>query len=578
MPLSFILRWADQLRPDVNDGPTAAWLWPDAVAGITTAAVVIPKAIAYAGLAGLPPEIGLYTVLIPMAVYALLGSSRVVSVSTTTTLGILTAASLHDVVPGADQATMLQTVLALTLLVGALLVLGGLLRLGLLADLISAPVLTGFKTGIGLVIIVDQIPKLIGEPAATGWFGAAARAMIRNLPLANPATALLGLALLLLLLLLHWRVPRLPAPLIVVALSLAAASLLDLDRHGIAPIGTLPAGLPDIRLPYVDATWWVRLRALFPDAAGIALMSFTETVAAGRAFALRGEARLQANRDMAAIGLGNMLGAIFGAMPAGGGTTQTAVNHLAGARSQIAGLVTVLIAILVLLYLAPVISRLPQATLAAVVIVYSISLIKPAELRDILQIRRMEFVWALTALIGVIVLGTMQGITVAIAASLLSLAYQTYRAPVYELARKPGTDIFRQRDPATYPDEVFPGLLMLRTEGRLFFANSGIVKDRLAELIEDHQPRIVVFDLSAVFDIEYTALKALTDLDDQLHDQGITLWLAGLNPAVLHVLARAPLGRRMDEDGRLAQGHIGKGRLFHNLEEAVDAYLKQAPA
>lgn len=572
MPSPLITRWVGQLLPVDADTRLSHWLWPDAVAGITTAAVVIPKAMAYAGLAGLPPEIGIYTVLVPMAIYVLLGSSRILSVSTTTTLGILTAASLQNVMPDADQASLLQGTLVLTVMVGILLVVGGLLRLGLLADFISDPVLAGFKTGIGLVIIVDQIPKLIGQPAGQGWFGANLWTMLRDISDANQATTLLGLSLLGLLLLLRWQAPRLPAPLIALALSLGAAAFIDFDRYGIARIGALPAGMPSLHALQLPADWLTQLRAMLPNAAGIALMSFTETIAASRAFALPGEPPVPANREMAAIGLGNLLGAFFGGMPAGGGTTQTAVNRLAGARSQIAAAVTVAMAILVLLFLAPLISKLPQAALAAVVIVYSVGLIKPRELRDILHIRGMEFFWALTAVIGVIVLGTMQGIMVAVAASLFSLAYQTYRAPIYELARKRGTDVFRQREPEVHPDETFPGLLMLRTEGRLYFGNSRIITDHIARLINREHPRVIVLDLSAVFDVEYTAVKALTELDDSLQRQGITFWLAGLNPRVLHVLARTPLGQRMDEDGRLAEGHIGKGRLFHNLEEAVGAY------
>jgi len=577
MPSSPIVSWVRQLFPVDRDTRFAHWLWPDAVAGITTAAVVIPKAMAYAGLAGLPPEIGIYTVLVPMAVYVLLGSSRVLSVSTTTTLGILTAASLQNMMPGADLPTLLQGTLALTLLVGILLVIAGLARLGLLADFISDPVLAGFKTGIGLVIIVDQIPKLIGEPAGHGWFGMKLWLLLHDLPAVNPATAVLGLTLLALLLLLRWRMPRLPAPIIVLALSLLAAGFLDFGRYGIERIGSIPAGLPQLHLPRIDADLWSQLRAMLPNAAGIALMSFAETIAAARAFALPGEPPVPANREMVATGLGNLFGALFGGMPAGGGTTQTAVNRLAGARSQIAAAVTVVAAILVLLYLAPVIGNLPETALAAMVIAYSIGLLKPRELKDILHVRSLEFVWALIAVIGVIVLGTMQGISVAVAASLLSLAYQTYNAPIYELARKPGTDIFRQLAPDIHPDETFPGLLMLRAEGRLYFGNSRIVADHFTHLVDRHRPRIVVFDLSAVFDIEYTGLRALTELDDRLQARGITLWLAGLNPEVLHVLARTPLGARMDEDGRLAAGHIGKGRLFHNLEEAVEAYLALTP-
>lgn len=570
-------RWFRQLAPDRGGTVIADWLWPDLVAGLTAAAVVIPKAMAYADLAGLPPAVGLYTVLLPMGIYVLLGSSRILSVSTTTTLGILTAAALKDIGASGDTATMLQQAVLLAMLVGVLLILAGLLRLGMLANFISDPVLTGFKAGIGIAIIIDQLPKLIGLNIDKGWLGHNILAILTQLHQANPATALLGLGLAALLLILHLLTPRLPAPLIIVALSLVLASLVDYGAHGIQQIGAIPAGLPLPHLPSFGDDWLLHLRTLLPDAAGIALMSFTETIAAGRAFARSGEKRPQPNRELLATGIGNLVGGLFGAMPAGGGTTQTAVNRLAGARSQLAEAVTVLAAALVLLFLAPLIGRMPEAALAAVVIVYSIGLVNPRELRAILQIRRREFVWAVIALLGVLLLGTMQGITVAVGASLLSLAYQSYNPPVYMLARKPGTDVFRAYDPTRYPDELIPGLLMLRAEGRLYFGNSQTVIDHVTALFQQQQPRVIAFDLSAIFDIEYTALKTLAETDDRLQALGIPLWLAGLNPEVLPVLARTALGQRMDEAGRLAEGHIGKGRLFHNMQEVVAAYLALPP-
>jgi len=573
LSIAAVSRWASQLLPNRRDALIADWLWPDVVAGLTAAAVVIPKAMAYAELAGLPPAVGLYTVLLPMAVYVLFGSSRVLSVSTTTTLGILTATALKDLGAGNDTAMAVQLAVLLSMLVGVLLILAGILRLGMLANFISDPVLTGFKAGIGLAIIVDQLPKLIGLTIDKGWFGHNVFAILTHLTSANPATAILGLGLMALLFLLRRLTPHLPAPLIGVALSLILAHLIDFQAYGIPQIGTVPAGLPQPHLEALGGDWLQQLRALLPDAAGIALMSFTETIAAGRAFAESGEPRPRPNRELLATGFGNLIGGFFGAMPSGGGTTQTAVNRLAGARSQVAAAVTTLAAALVLLFLAPVIGQMPEAALAAVVIVYSVGLVKPAELRAILKIRSREFAWALIALLGVLLLGTMQGISVAVIASLLTLAYQSYNPPVYMLARKPGTDIFRAYDPARYPDELIPGLLMLRVEGRLYFGNSQNVVDHLTLLFEQHHPRVIVFDLSAVFDIEYTALKTLTEVDDRLQKMGRPLWLAGLNPEILGLLGRTPLGLRMDEAGGLAKGHLGKGRLFHNVQEAVTAYL-----
>jgi MFS superfamily sulfate permease-like transporter len=204
---------------------------------------------------------------------------------------------------------------------------------------------------------------------------------------------------------------------------------------------------------------------------------------------------------------------------------------------------------------------MPDATLAAVVIVYSVGLIKPAEFRAIFEVRRMEFAWALAALAGVVLLGTLQGILVAIVVSLVALAYQVADPPVHVLGRKPGTNVFRARTSEHPEDETFPGLLLLRPEGRIFFANAERIAHKIRPLIEEARPRVVVFDLSGVFDLEYTALKMLTEAETRSRENGVLLWLAGLNPGVLEVVRRSPLGAT-----------LGRERMFFNLEQAVAAY------
>jgi anti-anti-sigma factor len=294
---------------------------------------------------------------------------------------------------------------------------------------------------------------------------------------------------------------------------------------------------------------------------GIALMSFTETVAAGRAFAGSGEPTPQPNRELLATGLANAGGALLGAMPAGGGTTQTAVNRLAGARTQAAGLVSAAGTLVTMLLLAPFIGLMPEATLAAVVIVYSIGLIKPAEFRTILKVRRTEFVWALIALAGVVLVGTLKGILVAIIVSLVALAHQVADPPVHVLGRKPGTNVFRPRSKEHPEDETFPGLLLLRTEGRIFFANAARITERMKPLIAEASPKVVVIDLGGVFDLEYTALKILTEAEQRHRERGVSLWLVGLNPGVLAMVQRSPLG-----------DILGRERMFFNLEQAVARY------
>jgi MFS superfamily sulfate permease-like transporter len=239
------------------------------------------------------------------------------------------------------------------------------------------------------------------------------------------------------------------------------------------------------------------------------------------------------------------------------------VNRSAGARSQLAGLVTAGVSLATLLLLAPLLGLMPQATLAAVVIVYSIGLIEPAEFRAILRIRRMEFLWAAAAFAGVVVLGTLKGIAVAVIVSLVALSYQAARPRVYVLGRKPGTDVFRPLSPDHPDDETFPGLLIARPEGRLFFANAQLVSDRVRELVAEHAPRVVILDLSRVFDIEYSALQMMTEGEHRLTAQGVTVWLAGLNPDVLAYVRSSGLA-----------DHLGKDRMFANARAGIARYLE----
>jgi high affinity sulfate transporter 1 len=533
------------------------WGRPDIVAGLTVAAVVIPKALAYASIAGLPIQVGLYTAFTPMLIYALLGTSRVLSVSTTTTIAILVATALDGVTSENNTAALMTASVTLTCLVGAILIVARLLRLGFVANFISEPVLIGFKAGVGIVIVVDQVPKLLGIHFHKGSFFHNVLAIVQGVPQASLLTVAVAVVMIGLLIAIERFLPRAPAPLIAVAAGIAAVSLFGLPAHGVATVGNVPTGLPAFTRPDPQM-----MMALWPPALGIALMSFTETIAAGRAFAKSGEPTPQPNQELLATGLANLGGAFFGAMAAGGGTTQTAVNRLSGARSQLSGLVTSLAALGTMLLLAPLIGLMPEATLAAVVIVYSVGLIQPAEFQEILKVRRTEFIWALVALVGVVLVGTLEGIVVAIIVSLVALAHQLSDPPVHVLGRKPGTNVFRPQSSEHPEDETFPGLLMLRPEGRIFFANAQRIGQKMRPPIAAAKPKVVALDLGGVFDFEYTALKMLTEAEKKLREEeGVTIWLVGLNPGVLAMVRHSPLGETLGQD-----------RMFFNLDLAVSRY------
>lgn len=529
------------------------WLAPDAVAGITSAAVVVPKALAFATIAGLPLQAGLATAFVPAVVYAFLGGSRPMSISTTSTIAILAGTQVSLLAPEGSGVSPLAVAATLSLLVGVVLLAARLLRLGAVADLISDPVLTGFKAGIGLVIVVDQMPKLLGVHISKAGFFRDAVSVVRALPEASVPTLLVGGGLLAGMFLLEHFFPKLPAPLLVVAAGIASSSVLGLAARGVSTVGEVPGGLPPFTPPLASLAG-----DLWPGAVGIALMSFIETIAVGRAFREKGEADPDPDRELTALGAANLAGGLLGCMPAGGGTSQTAVSRRAGARTQLCGSVAALGALATLLFLAPLLGLMPSAALAAVVVATSIPLVKPADFRAIARVRRTELIWAFAATAGVVFLGTLKGILVAVLVSLVALAAQSMKPSVFPVGRKRGTDVFRRLSPDHPDDETFPGVLLVRIIGRLFFVNVKRAGEDLRRLVEEAGPRVVVLDCSALIDLEYTALKTLIEAEEASRAQGVLLCLAALNPDVREMVERSALGAT-----------LGRERMFFNLEQAV---------
>jgi SulP family sulfate permease len=522
---------------------------------------VLPKAMAYATVAGLPVAVGLYTALVPMVIYALLGTSRVLSFSSTTTLAILAGTQLGLAVPDGDPARLFTAAATLSALTGVLLIAASLLRLGFVANFISTPVLTGFKAGIGFVILLDQIPKLLGIHITKAGFFHDVVSIVQHLPDTSLLTLAIAIITLLLLAGMERKWPHSPAPLVAVAGGIAASWFFGLSGQGVSTIGLIPQGFPSLTLPDLSL-----IEELLPGALGIALMSFTESIAAGRAFASASDPQIKADRELLASGIANLGGAVLGAMPAGGGTSQTAVVRAAGGRTQKASLVTAGAAAATMLFLAPLLGLLPNAVLAAVVIVYSVGLIQPGEFARIRQVRVMEFRWALAAFAGVLVFGTLKGIVVAIIISLLGLASQASHPRVYVIGRKRDTDILRPVSPEHPDDETFDGLLILRPEGRLFFANAQLVADQIKALIDQHQPRVVALDMSRVFDIEYSALEMIIAGERRVANQGLQFWLAGLNPGVLEVVRASGLAEK-----------LGRERMLFNARTVIQRYLDEPP-
>ena len=532
----------------------------DLIAGLTTAAIVIPQSMAYATIAGLPIEVGLYASLVPMVVYALLGTSRVLSVSVTSSISLLTASILASAVPSADVSEMLVAAGTLAILVGLLLILAGILKLGFLANFISAPVLTGFKAGLGVVIFAGQIGKALGYSVPKGGFLQTIVKTIQGLDQANWPSILITLIVLAILIFLPRLKVRFPAVLAAIAASILAAAVLNRMGAHVKLVEGITPGLPSLQMPNLSL-----IEALLPGALGIALMSFSESIAASHAFAQQSDPPINANRELLALGSANVIGGFFQAYPVGGGTSQTAFNREMGAKTQVAALVTALTVALTLLFLAPLVNLIPNPALGAMLLVTAVKMINPGEFAAIKRYRNTELIWAVVAFVGVVLLGTLRGILVAVGLSVLMLLYTANHPKSYALGRKRGTNFFRSLE--EHPDdETYPGLLIMRTEGWMNFASLPNARDKLFQLLRETEPRVVILECSAIIDIEYTALLLLLQAERKLSSTGITLWLVGLNPELDVRIRTSPLGK-----------NLGDERIFLNLDHAVGTYMKVNP-
>jgi len=541
--------------PSWLSGYRRAWIRADVAAGLTSAAVVIPKAMASAAIAGLSVGAGLHTALATLLVYPLLGSSRALSVTTTSAIAMLTAAAVAETnvaIPGADAA---EVAALLALLVGGTLLLAPLFRLGVLANFISKPVLVGFEAGVGTVICIVQLPVVLGVHGASRTTIGTLLELPSLLPHAHMATALTALAGLTVLIAVPRLFPKLSAPMLWVALSIGASAALGLEAMGVRLVGAVPPGLPPLALPRLSLA-----EQLWPAALGIALMSFAESVASARTAQKQDDAPVNANRELLALGAANVAASLAGGMPSGGGASQTAIANAAGARSQMAQWVNAGAVLATLLFLSQVIGLMPKPALGALVLVAAASMIKPGTFGAIARIHKAELMWAFVTLAGVILVGTLEGILIAVAVSVLTLIYQANHPPVYAMAYSPSKDVFLPAG-EDEGEETFPGLLMLRTEGRLTFANADLAREKMRALLAEANPRTLVLECSAIPDIEYTALTTLVEVEASLRAGGITLWLAAVNPDMLTTIRRSTLGTT-----------LGPDRIFPNLRQAVAAH------
>lgn len=549
--------WLRRLLPGVFlfTSYRRAWLRGDIVAGVTVTAYLIPQVMAYATLAGLPPVVGLWTILPAFALYGLLGSSRQLSIGPESTTALMTAVTIGPLA-GGDPARYATLAASLAVVVGVLCVACAIARLGFIADLFSRPILVGYMAGIALIMIGGQLAKVTGVPVTGEGFLAQLASFFSNLSRYDLPTLLLGLALLALLFGLQWRWPRVPGPLVVALLATALVSFFSLQDRGVDVIGTIPSGLPSFQLPGMSD-----LTSLLLPAFGVLLVGYTDNLLTARTFAAKNAHSIDANQEFLALGAANVGAGLFQGFPISSSASRTAVGESAGSRTQLYSWVALICTIAVLLVAGPLLSKFPQVALGAIVIFAAVRLIDLAGFRQLARFRRNELLLALAALIGVLAFGILYGILIAVALSVAEMLWRVARphaAIEGFVPNMPG-----MHDVGDFPGaQTIPGLLIYRYDSPLFFANADNFRNRALAAVEDNPPvRWFVLNAEANVEIDITALAALEALRVDLEHRGVRVGIAR---------AKQELLADLREFGILES--IGEDMVFPTLPTAVAAF------
>ena len=555
-------RWA-RLMPGVAvlRGYERRWLRGDVLAGLTVTAYLVPQVLAYAEVAGLPTVTGLWAVVPALVAYAVLGTSRQLSVGPESTTALMTAAGVAALLAagaGAVGPTDIAALLAVA--VGLLCVVGWVLRLGFVAELLSKPVLVGYMAGIAVLMIVSQLDKILGIETSGStlselWFA------LTHLADVHVPTFLLAMATLVLLLVFHRYAPRWPGPLIVMLGAAAMVQLLGLTDEGIRVVGAIPEGLPALQVPQVTS---VDLWALLPAALGVAVVAYSDNVVTARAFAIRRRERIDSNQEFLALGGANVLSGLFQGFPVSSSGSRTVIADTLGARTQLHSLVSAGLVLATLVWLGPVIATFPEAALGGVVVYAAIRLIDVGELRRFAAFRGSELVLAVTTTVGVFALGVLEGIGVAIALSVLDLLRRIVNPHDGILGYVPG--VAGMHDVDDYPQAVqVPGLVVYRYDAPLFFANSANFLTKALDAVRQAQDEGPVYwlllNVESNVEVDVTAVDTLETLRLTLADEGVELALARVKQDLRSPLRAAGFLER-----------LGPDRIFPTLPTAVAGY------
>jgi sulfate permease, SulP family len=529
----------------------------DLIAGATLWGLLVPEMIAYAGLAGLPPQAGLYTLLATLAAYAVFGTSRHVVVAGTSAAAVLLASTVGEVAVGQDD--YLANAAALVLFVGGLSLLAGVCRLGFIAQFLSRPVVEGFVFGLAIFVTVKQLPKLFGISGGEGDTFRQLGHVIAHLGDTNGPTLVIGAAALALLFGLERFAANVPGGLVALVLGIVVSGAFDLSTHGVAIVGKVPSGFPSVSVPSFASE---NVPTLIAAAGGMLLVIFSESLGAAQNFATKHGYEIDPNQELIALGVANAGSGFVGGLAAGGSLSQSAVNEGAGARSEVSPLVAALLMVVTVLVLMPVFKNLPEAVLAALIIHAVSHLWKVEEFRRYYGVRRIEFLLGLATLLGVITIDVLPGLIIGVVSMLVLVIYRASRPHLSVLGRVAGVP-GAYGDIGRHPDyEQVPDLLVLRLDSPLFYANASLVRDRIKRTIGacDPLPKAVILDLGANDELDITSIEQLEHLIEELRAGGIHLALADLRQPVLERIRRSGL---LDL--------IGPEHVYLTVDEAVRA-------
>jgi SulP family sulfate permease len=541
-------------------GYRRGWLRADLLAGVTITAYLIPQVMAYAEVAGLPAVVGLWSSVGALLAYAALGSSSQLSVGPESTTALMTAAAVGALATTGSQRYA-DLASALCLVVAALCLLGWFARLAFLAELLSRPVLVGYMSGVAVLMIVSQLGKLTGIDVTADGFWPELGYVARHLGEVHAPTLALGLVTLVVLLVGSMVAPRAPMALIGMVGAAAAVALLDLRDEGITVIGSIPAGLPVPALPHVSLSGTL---SLVPSALGVAFVAYTDNILTGRAFADRRDERIDAKRELLALGAANLASGLMHGFPVSSSGSRTAIGHAMGGRTQLTGVVTVATTVLAVLTLRPLLASFPSAALGAVVVYAALRLIDVPEFRRLAAFRRTELLIALSTTAAVLVVGVLPGVLVAIGLSVLDLLGRVVRP--HDAIEGFVPDLAGMHDVDDYPGaRVVPGLMVYRYDSPLFFANTEDFRRRALAAVEGaaEPVRWFVLNAEAIIDVDITAVDALEGLRRELSDQGIVFAMARMKQDLRADLERTELLERIGED-----------HLFPTLPTAVEAFRR----